>query len=81
MVKGDIERLKEYTGVLIRNRTVSAYDGCGSVTYGEPVGYGHLVINVGRVKLGPDCEGQIEALLHHFIHSFGKVSDNGPIET
>ena len=62
-----VEDLKEYVGVLIGSRTVSAWEGNGSATYKQKKGTGHLVINIGDVKLGEECEKEITNLLQHFI--------------
>ncbi len=75
MDKKVLEELKEYTSVLTGSHTVSDWTGEVSATYKAKKGYGHLVIDVGDVRLGDDCERQIDEHLESFAKVFNKLQE------
>ena len=73
MAEHIIEKLKEYTGVQVGSRKVSSWCGKVSATYESQKGHGQLVINIGDVKIGEDCEEQIDNHLRSFIEVFERL--------
>ncbi len=73
MAEQIIEKLKEYTGVLVGSRKVSSWRGKVSATYKSRKGYGQLVINIGDVKIGENCEEQIDNHLRSVIEVFERL--------
>ncbi|MFA5298715.1 MAG: hypothetical protein WC389_10970 [Lutibacter sp.] len=71
-----IERLKEYTSVLVGSRTTSAYDGSCQASYKQAKGQGHLVIHLGDIKIDKNGESQINKMLDDFIQTYEQLKDS-----
>lgn len=80
MAERIIEKLKEYTHVLVGSQKVSSYGGEVVATYKASRGFGQLVINIGDVKIGDDCEEQIDNHLRSFIETFERLQAKCEVE-